>query len=311
MLTRRDMIRTAAATAGGVAASSLFASRAFGLAEPVLAPAPAPRPVFRGKMSKLQILQVGVGGSIAPADRDQLTKHADVVFAGLCDVDSDALANVAKDHPQAFTCRDFREAFDKHGDKFDAAVHHAPWLSKLGDVGYNLLLALNTVFNAARRRLGFGYWSLSSAIKRKVKQATSFIGNFEAMVTRHAAQLGCEGVVCGHIHTPKISQRDGVCYYNTGDWVESCTALVEYEDGRMELLHRPLNQWGSAPPGSLDRSDGKRSRPDVSRGPVSESTSNESPPFRHAGVFDFAGSVTTPEPTAEGVPQESAAVTTA
>ena len=126
MLTRRDMIRTAAATAGGVAASSLFASRAFGLAEPVLAPAPAPRPVFRGKMSKLQILQVGVGGSIAPADRDQLTKHADVVFAGLCDVDSDALANVAKDHPQAFTCRDFREAFDKHGDKFDAVVVCTP-----------------------------------------------------------------------------------------------------------------------------------------------------------------------------------------
>jgi hypothetical protein len=120
------MIRTAAATAGGVAASSLFASRAFGLAEPVLAPAPAPRPVFRGKMSKLQILQVGVGGSIAPADRDQLTKHADVVFAGLCDVDSDALANVAKDHPQAFTCRDFREAFDKHGDKFDAVVVCTP-----------------------------------------------------------------------------------------------------------------------------------------------------------------------------------------
>jgi len=120
------MIRTAAATAGGVAASSLFASRAFGLAEPVLAPTPAPRPVFRGKMSKLQILQVGVGGSIAPADRDQLTKHADVVFAGLCDVDSDALANVAKDHPQAFTCRDFREAFDKHGDKFDAVVVCTP-----------------------------------------------------------------------------------------------------------------------------------------------------------------------------------------
>ncbi len=122
MLTRRDMIRTAAATAGGVAASSLFASRAFALATP----APASRPVFRGKMGKLQILQVGVGGSIAPADRDQLTKHADVVFAGLCDVDSDALANVAKDHPQAFTCRDFREAFDKHGDKFDAVVVCTP-----------------------------------------------------------------------------------------------------------------------------------------------------------------------------------------
>jgi hypothetical protein len=113
------MIQTAAASVGALASASLLAS-------PNL-PAPAPRrSAFRGKLSKLQILQVGVGGTIAPADRSQLEGHPDVVFVGLCDVDSDALAAAAKDRPQAFTCRDFREAFDKHGDQFDAVVVCVP-----------------------------------------------------------------------------------------------------------------------------------------------------------------------------------------
>jgi UDP-2,3-diacylglucosamine pyrophosphatase LpxH len=139
---------------------------------------------------------------------------------------------------------DRRRLLVTHGDKFDACVRHAPWLSRLGDVGYNLLLGLNIVFNGLRRRLGFGYWSLSQAIKRRVKQATSFIGNFEDVITRHARQQGCTGVICGHIHTPKIRVVNGVEYYNTGDWVESCTALVEYYDGSFELLYRPLNAAG-------------------------------------------------------------------
>jgi UDP-2,3-diacylglucosamine pyrophosphatase LpxH len=136
---------------------------------------------------------------------------------------------------------DHRRMLVTHGDKFDAVVLNARWLSLLGDVGYNLLLGINIVFNAFRRRLGFGYWSLSAAIKSRVKRATSFIGDFEGVVTRHAAQLGCSGVICGHIHTPRITERNGVVYCNTGDWVESCTALVEYTDGSFELLYRPLN----------------------------------------------------------------------
>ena len=125
MLTRRDMIRTTAAAAGGVAASHIFdggalASSALGLA------APRARRAFGGKLGKLQLLQVGVGGSIAPADRDQLKAHPDVVFTGLCDVDSNALAEVSRQHPEAFTCRDFREAFDRHGDKFDGVVVCTP-----------------------------------------------------------------------------------------------------------------------------------------------------------------------------------------
>jgi hypothetical protein len=122
MFTRREMIRTTALAAGGAAAASLLASPAAALALPATATAPR----FRGKLGKLQLLQVGVGGSIAPADRSELKNHPDVVFTGLCDVDSDALAQVSKEHPEAFTCRDFREAFDKHGDKFDAVVVCTP-----------------------------------------------------------------------------------------------------------------------------------------------------------------------------------------
>ncbi|MFN0052567.1 MAG: UDP-2,3-diacylglucosamine diphosphatase [Planctomycetales bacterium] len=136
---------------------------------------------------------------------------------------------------------DQRRVLVTHGDKFDAVVLNHRWLTLLGDAGYNLLLGVNVVFNAIRRRLGFGYWSLSAAIKRRVKQATCYIGNFEDVVTRYAAQQGCSGIICGHIHTPKMMTLNGVDYYNTGDWVESCTALVEYSDGSFEILHRPLN----------------------------------------------------------------------
>ncbi len=117
-LSRRAVLQTGAAAIGSVAAASL-------LTRSTLAAA-APRRPFSGKLGKLQVLQVGVGGSIAPADRHELKQHPDVVFAGLCDVDSDALAQVSKEHPQAFTCRDFREAFDKHRDAFDAVVVCTP-----------------------------------------------------------------------------------------------------------------------------------------------------------------------------------------
>ncbi|MDZ4829647.1 MAG: Gfo/Idh/MocA family oxidoreductase [Phycisphaerae bacterium] len=117
MLTRRALIQTAAASVGSLAVGPLVSYAA--------SPAPRRAP-FRGKLSKLQILQIGVGGTIAPADRAQLEGHPDVVFTGLCDVDADALAEVAKDRPHAFTCRDFREAFDKHLDKFDAVVVCTP-----------------------------------------------------------------------------------------------------------------------------------------------------------------------------------------
>ncbi len=118
MLTRRAMIQTAAATAGTLALA--------GLAPRASAAPAARRRTHQGKLSKLQLLQVGVGGTIAPADRSQLESHPDVVFTGLCDVDADALAVVAKDRQHAFTCRDFREAFDRHADRFDGVVVCTP-----------------------------------------------------------------------------------------------------------------------------------------------------------------------------------------
>jgi hypothetical protein len=119
-LSRRTILRSAATAAGGLAAASLFGSASTALG------AMAAMPRRRSRLEKLQILQIGVGGSIAPYDRQQLESHPDVVISGLCDVDSNALANAAKDRPQAFTCKDYREAFDAHADKFDAVIVCTP-----------------------------------------------------------------------------------------------------------------------------------------------------------------------------------------
>ena len=97
-------------------------------------------------------------------------------------------------------------------------------------------IALQAV-DGARRRLGLRYWSLSKHAKVKVKNAVAFISHFEEVVARAAGSRGVDGVVCGHIHTAEMREIAGLAYYNDGDWVESCTALVEHRDGRMELLH--------------------------------------------------------------------------
>jgi UDP-2,3-diacylglucosamine pyrophosphatase LpxH len=85
------------------------------------------------------------------------------------------------------------------------------------------------------------YWSFSAYVKHRVKEATNAISNFESSLTKHAREKGCQGVICGHIHTPIIIQQNGVTYYNTGDWVENCSALVEYKDGTLEILRRPTS----------------------------------------------------------------------
>lgn len=123
-----------------------------------------------------------------------------------------------------------------HGHELDTIVQNVKWLAYVGDLGYQALLWLNGPVNWARRHLGLGYWSLSSAVKRNVKNAVSFIGEFEKAVVRYAQADGVSGVVCGHIHSPMIRKIGDVDYYNCGDWVESCSALVENFDGSMELL---------------------------------------------------------------------------
>ncbi|MCZ4272657.1 UDP-2,3-diacylglucosamine diphosphatase [Maritalea porphyrae] len=123
-----------------------------------------------------------------------------------------------------------------HGDQFDVVVLHAKWLAHLGDWAYNAALRLNIGINFIRRKMGFGYWSLSAWAKHKVKNAVSFIGRYEEALALEAKRSGVDGVICGHIHHADIHDDYGTRYINTGDWVESCTAIVEHHDGEFELI---------------------------------------------------------------------------
>ncbi|MEO5938130.1 MAG: UDP-2,3-diacylglucosamine diphosphatase [Sphingomonas sp.] len=124
-----------------------------------------------------------------------------------------------------------------HGDEFDAIMLSHRWLAYVGDAAYEAVMALNRVVNAWRRLFRMPYWSLSKHAKAKVKNAVEFISKYEELVAQAAAHRGADGVVCGHIHTAEFRDIDGIAYYNDGDWVEGCTALVEHFDGRMEILH--------------------------------------------------------------------------
>ena len=123
-----------------------------------------------------------------------------------------------------------------HGDHFDLIVKHARWLALLGDHAYGFALAVNTLLNAVRRRLGFTYWSLSQWAKLKVKNAVSYIGEFEKALAAEAHRHKADGVICGHIHHAVIHDDFAVRYINCGDWVESCTAIAEHADGRFEII---------------------------------------------------------------------------
>ncbi len=131
---------------------------------------------------------------------------------------------------------DGRRLLVVHGHEFDAVTTNAVWLSHLGDAGYNFLLRMNVLVNYFRRVFGRGHWSLSAWVKAKVKGAVNRISTYEDSVARYARMHDATGIICGHIHIPAIREIQGIQYYNTGDWVESCTALVEHYDGRMELI---------------------------------------------------------------------------
>lgn len=124
-----------------------------------------------------------------------------------------------------------------HGDEFDSVVQCSRFLAILGNRAYDWLLYLNRWLNAFRRRLGFSYWSLAAYLKHKVKNAVKFISDFEQAVARETLKRNADGVICGHIHRAEITMYNNVLYCNDGDWVESCTALVEKQDGSLELLH--------------------------------------------------------------------------
>lgn len=129
-----------------------------------------------------------------------------------------------------------------HGDEFDQVTRHHRWVALLGDVAYDWLVRLNAWLSWARRKLRIqGYWSLAGYAKRKVKSAVSFIYDFEDSVIHAVQERGLDGVVCGHIHSAAIKEKSGMLYINCGDWVDSCTAIVEHLDGRLELI-----EWRAA-----------------------------------------------------------------
>lgn len=139
-----------------------------------------------------------------------------------------------------------------HGHELDTVIQTMKWMAFVGDLGYQLLLNLNGPVNAIRRLFGLGYWSLSAHVKKNVKDAVAFIGRFEEAVVRYAKDHGVSGVVCGHIHTPVIRRLGAIDYFNAGDWVESCTALVEDFDGRIRLIHEPPDEPGATDPRPAD-----------------------------------------------------------
>ena len=130
-----------------------------------------------------------------------------------------------------------------HGDEFDQVTRHYKWVAILGDKSYNLLVSLNIYLSWLRRTFRRpGYWSLAGYAKRKIKTAVNFIFNFEESVIHHIRELKLDGAICGHIHWPMIKEVGGFSYMNCGDWVDSCTAIVEHLDGRMELI-----KWNANP----------------------------------------------------------------
>ena len=135
------------------------------------------------------------------------------------------------------TTADERRLLVLHGDEFDTIMLAHRWLAFVGDALYHVMMGLNGWVNAVRNGLGLPYWSLSKAAKHKVKNAVEFISKYEEVVARAGSERGVDGVVCGHIHTAEMRDFDGIAYYNDGDWVEGCNALVEHFDGTMEILH--------------------------------------------------------------------------
>jgi UDP-2,3-diacylglucosamine pyrophosphatase LpxH len=129
-----------------------------------------------------------------------------------------------------------KKYFVTHGDLFDNVTTKLKWIAKLGDVGYTFLLWLNRHYNTYREKRGLPYYSLSQVVKLKVKSAVSFISDFENELAKVAKSRNCNGIICGHIHQAAIKNINGIEYLNSGDWVESLTALVEDINGNWEII---------------------------------------------------------------------------
>ena len=151
--------------------------------------------------------------------------------------------NLEVDDAFEYMSVDGKKYFVTHGDIFDSITLTKKWLAVLGDYGYEVLLNLNHILHFFRQRLGIKrYWSLSKYVKDNVKKSVSFITDFEEILSQHAKHKGYDGIICGHIHKAEMKMIDGIEYKNSGDWVESCTALVETLDGEWKVIHWHENE---------------------------------------------------------------------
>jgi UDP-2,3-diacylglucosamine pyrophosphatase LpxH len=162
-----------------------------------------------------------------PGNHDEFARHyLDHSFGGI-----EVMAQAVH------TTADGKQLLVLHGDAFDGVVTYARWLAYLGDWAYGVALSVNHAVSLARRRMGLPYWSLSAYLKHKVKNAVQFMADYQRTIADEARREKVDGVICGHIHHAELSDSHGILYGNSGDWVESCTALVEHFDGRLEILH--------------------------------------------------------------------------
>ncbi|MFM9153217.1 MAG: UDP-2,3-diacylglucosamine diphosphatase [Methylocystis sp.] len=175
----------------------------------------------------LRKVRKGVRVIYIPGNHDEFARNYTGLTFGGIEVVSEALHKTADD----------KKIIVMHGDQFDIVVCNARWLAYLGDWAYRVAISTNTWINTARRLSGMSYWSLSAWAKMKVKNAVNFIGDFEKTLALEAKRKNADGVICGHIHHATIKQIDGVLYINTGDFVESCSAVVEHEDGHFEIIY--------------------------------------------------------------------------
>jgi hypothetical protein len=162
-------------------------------------------------------------------------------------------------HQVIHTAADGKKYLVIHGHQADGLTHFNHLLEKLGSHLYNWILDFNLYFNRLRRALGFGYWSLAAYLKFKAKSAVKFVTEYEGTLASMARSQQADGVICGHIHRAEMKMIDGVQYLNCGDWVESCTALIEDFDGKIKLIHFHENDVLRAGrgPGSHDPGDGR------------------------------------------------------
>lgn len=188
------------------------------------------QPVYTQILRRLfELAERGTLLRYAPGNHDNFLRHFLLDF-GLVEIQNEFIHQAI----------DGRRFLVLHGDQFDNVEQRAQWLSWIGSSGYDMLTWSNGLVNRCRRACGYRPWQFSSYAKKIVKRAVTFVSNFEAQLKQHAAANQCQGVICGHVHTPVRSLTGPIAYFNTGDWVENGSALAEYSDGSWELIHPPL-----------------------------------------------------------------------